>query len=406
MIKIQQLTILTSLLLLSFFTPAQKAKFNENSVSYSGKTYKIGDTIHLGYGSGNNKEFAFVSYGKSLGGVNLPGFYHHADANWSKADVEIIKLYNSNGVIWAKCDPKNRGSSLGSVLGNKIYINIEAAVDNKEIIGMDENTDKTTAETNTKIITTQTTTDTNAGTAPVPGKKETNNNQKTDKEINTANTTQKQTTTANTKTTDAGVINGKLYLRTVMWMGSGLEISWLFLGNNGMIIRDPKHGVNPVNYPAEAADNAANTGKYKIAGNKLYVSWQNGQTSEWPLEYNHGGLSAVDGGIVTQPDGMPANYRLSGQYAGGAVLPNVASTHTFVFSKDGTFTLNKYGTVYTPQITGQSESNSRGTYYITGNTLHLDFANGEKAVAVIWIWDEGEGGKHLVINKSSFPQER
>ncbi len=70
--------------------------------------------------------------------VNLPGLYHHADANWSKADVEIIKIYSSNGIVWAKCNPINRGSSLSAVLGNKIFINIEAAVDNKEIVGIDQ----------------------------------------------------------------------------------------------------------------------------------------------------------------------------------------------------------------------------------------------------------------------------
>ena len=120
------------LFLIPFNAIAQKAKFNENSVSYLGKTYRVGDIIHLGYGSGNNKEFAFVSYGKAVGGLKLPGLYHHADANWSKADVEIIKLYTNNGVIWAKCNPKNREN----LIGNKIFINLEAAADNKEIKGV------------------------------------------------------------------------------------------------------------------------------------------------------------------------------------------------------------------------------------------------------------------------------
>ena len=98
-----------------------------------------------------------------------------------------------------------------------------------------------------------------------------------------------------------GNSTGKLYFRTLMLTsayGSSLEISWIFLGNNGTLVRDPKHGVNPINYQAESADNANNIGKYKIAGNKLNVTWQNGQTEKWDIEYDHGELSAVDGGLV------------------------------------------------------------------------------------------------------------
>ena len=140
-----------SILFFSLSAVAQKASFNENSVSYLGKTYKVGDVIHLGYGSVNNKDFAFVNYGKSIGGVNLPGLYHHADADWSKADVEIIKLYTNKGVIWAKCSPVNRGSAIGSALGNKIYINIEAAADNKEITGVEAAKNQTANHSNNEI---------------------------------------------------------------------------------------------------------------------------------------------------------------------------------------------------------------------------------------------------------------
>jgi len=126
------------ILLFSITAGAQRATLKGDAVTYLGKQYKVGDIIHLGYGSGNNKEFAFINYGKSVGGFNLPGLYHHADVNWSKADVEILKLYKTSGVIWAKCKPLDMGSSIGSILGNKVFINIEGAVDNKEIKGVDQ----------------------------------------------------------------------------------------------------------------------------------------------------------------------------------------------------------------------------------------------------------------------------
>lgn len=126
------------LCMLSLTALGQDASLNESSVTYRGKTYHEGDIIHLGYGSSGDKEFSFIHYGKSVAGVNLPGIYRNANANWSKAEVEILKLYTEKGVIWAKCKPINRGSTLGSMIGNKIFINIEGAVDNKEIASVEK----------------------------------------------------------------------------------------------------------------------------------------------------------------------------------------------------------------------------------------------------------------------------
>lgn len=57
--------------------------------------------------------------------------------------------------------------------------------------------------------------------------------------------------------------SGTLYLRTYMWTGmcgSSLDISWLYFGDDGQIVRNPKHGVNPVQWDKEKTDNVANTG--------------------------------------------------------------------------------------------------------------------------------------------------
>ncbi len=118
------------LICISLNVYSQKASLNESSVTYLGKTFKVGDIIQLGYGSRNDKDFAFVSFGKAVGNINLPGLSKRADVNWSKAEVEIVKLYTANGVIWAKCDPLNRDANF---LNKQIFINIEGAVDNKEI---------------------------------------------------------------------------------------------------------------------------------------------------------------------------------------------------------------------------------------------------------------------------------
>jgi len=202
---------------------------------------------------------------------------------------------------------------------------------------------------------------------------------------------------------------GKLYFRTLMWVnqyGTSLDLSWLYLGSNGMIVKDPKHGVDPINYALELADNSANVGKYIIVNNKMNVTWQNGKKVAWNLETKNGDLTAIDAGLVSRPRALPAAYKLNGQFAAGAFLPNVSSVSTFVFKNNGTFTLNKSGAVSTADDSSLSKSDSNGTYTIKGNTLTLNFENGKKEVAVIWVWDQGNGKRNLVINKRSFPQER
>lgn len=406
------------LLLFSYNTTAQKATINETVVNYMGNTYKVGDIIQLGYGSNNNKDFAFVNFGKSIGNVNLPGLYKKADVNWSKAEVEIVKLYTANGVIWARCNPLNRDVNY---LNKQIFINIEGAVDNNEIKSVKANTQQQSKDS-----------DSERDNAPSPSNAPETTNApsplKTKKEIVTK--TEKQTvepdknndgkpTTLNNRTNanerNVPVIskgtsnaNGKIYFRTFSWYsphGSTLELTWIFLGDNGTIIINPKNGVNPVNYSAELKNNAKNVGKYNIAGDKLNIIWSGGKADQWSLAFDKLGISVMNGGIVTRPQAMPANYKLSGQYAAGAVLSNVASFQTMVFSKDGTFKLNKAGYVSTADVSATSTSDSKGTYKIAGNTLWLNFDNGDVQISVLYIMTYPDGKKRLIINQSSFAQE-
>ncbi|HEU4632573.1 MAG TPA: hypothetical protein VFS22_01225 [Flavisolibacter sp.] len=202
--------------------------------------------------------------------------------------------------------------------------------------------------------------------------------------------------------------DGHLYLRTYMWTGmygSNLDISWIFLSEDGKIVRNPTHGVNPVQWEKETQDNAANTGHYTEENGKLAISWSNGKTASWGIEKKDGKLTIIDGGIVSEPDAMPEHYRIEGQYAAATVLPNVANTQTLVFQKDGSFTMNNLGTVTTADVAASSQNDKMGTYDITGNTLRFKFTNGEEKKSVICIWDM-DGQKNLVINSRYYPQEK
>lgn len=225
---------------------------------------------------------------------------------------------------------------------------------------------------------------------------------------NTASAGAEQSQAAVVKQTYSGTA-GKLYLRTygrVYGSRYSLDINWVFLGADGTIVYDPVSGADPIDYKTEEQNNGNKIGKYQITGKKMLITWRNGKKVEWSIDTKGSELTSMDGGIVTRQDRMPAGYRLAGQYASSAVMPNVAATRTFVFSKDGTFTLNTLGTVTVPEVAGQKEWDTQGTYAITGNTLTLSFANGVKKKSLICIWDMGDGTKNLVINNSYFPQEK
>lgn len=203
----------------------------------------------------------------------------------------------------------------------------------------------------------------------------------------------------------SGAPDGKLFLRTVMWSGS-LEISWVYLGNDGTIIFNPKNGVNPVNITAETANNKANTGSYKIVGDQLQITWKNGKTASWSFEKTDGEFSAIDGGLLSKPEVLPTNYKLNGQYAAGTVTANLSSSSTLIFTPDGKFTESRYGAVSTAE-TGASSSDQRaGTYQISGNTMKLKYNSGEIYIAVVGLYRISDKLTYFIINNSSYKHEK
>lgn len=201
--------------------------------------------------------------------------------------------------------------------------------------------------------------------------------------------------------------DGKLYMRTVMWSGtygSSTEISWIYLGDDGTIVYNPKHGVDPINMQEEKKDNAAYTGTYKIEGNKINVTWSNGKAESWTLEKDGSKYSAINGGLVSEPEALPNNYKLEGKFSAGGVLPNVASSSDLVFKNDGTFTLSDLVTVSTEGGGASANNLNAGKYEINGNTLVLNFNNGTKEISPITKWESGK--RFLVIGPNSYPEEK
>lgn len=198
-------------------------------------------------------------------------------------------------------------------------------------------------------------------------------------------------------------ITGDLYLRT-SFFGTSLSISTLFLSKDGIIVRDAKHGVDPLDLEKEKQDNSYNTGTYTIREGKMDIRWNDGKSASWRVEYKNGVMSGLDGGVVALQKKMPSGYKLNGRFAALGVTANASSSQSYTFNEDGTFGLKATAAVDNGEEAGKSTDHRNGRYAVSGNTLTLHFNNGQTTRSVICIHTIG-GKKHLIINRGSYPQE-
>lgn len=117
----------TILALSSVFTSfAQHPTFVNDTAKYNGKSYVVGDTITLGYGSKPDKSFAFISMGSLMTGASFLG------SNCSKEEAIINRINQSGNKVAFRAKfinyPKNPFG------GNSLFIDIEGAIDNKELL--------------------------------------------------------------------------------------------------------------------------------------------------------------------------------------------------------------------------------------------------------------------------------
>jgi hypothetical protein len=120
---------LTLILIASFsslYSYSQSAaKVENDTAKYDGKTFAVSDTITLGYGSKSDKDFAFIRIGSALEVNDLGKVF-------SKNDAVIDKIYKSGKRIFMRAKLTNKTVNL--IGGNKLFIDLEGAIDNKELI--------------------------------------------------------------------------------------------------------------------------------------------------------------------------------------------------------------------------------------------------------------------------------
>jgi hypothetical protein len=116
-----RISILVMFVLGSFYCNAQRPVSKNDTLTYGGSSFYVGQKVQLWYGSGQNKDFAFVF-------MQLKPL----KASYSKntAIIDDIKLGKNSGGKWvayAKLE------NLSWLFEKNIAIDIEGAVDNNEL---------------------------------------------------------------------------------------------------------------------------------------------------------------------------------------------------------------------------------------------------------------------------------
>jgi len=203
------------------------------------------------------------------------------------------------------------------------------------------------------------------------------------------------------KSSPKEVPKGTLYLES--YIVGGLSIGWLWLGDDGSFVKNPVRGANPIDLAAEKELNAVNTGTYTKNGDLISVTYQSGKTENWKMEYTDGKLNTIDGWFVEPQQGMPDNYKLEGNFTGSFKIGYVSKQQTYSFHKDGSLELASMATVNVEGAGGTAVGEpEKGTYTISGNTLHITMANGDESVALIGVIPGDKPS--VIINYSMFMQ--
>lgn len=147
---------------------------------------------------------------------------------------------------------------------------------------------------------------------------------------------------------------------------------WYFLADGRYLNDAPKEELSAKGMEPVCAKYAGECGKYAVAGGKLNLTPNKGKP--WTTDFAPAGagnwkIGGVDCQRITAS--YPANAKLNGKYTSGQAYGGIASATTFVFSPDGSYTVEKVGAVRAGGAGATSASATRGTYRLSANTLEL-----------------------------------
>lgn len=94
-----------------------------DTISYKGKVFFVGQELKLASGSNSNKDFVFIWLGSGMNG------YTQLSAQWAKSSIKVDKVYKQKGKFFVR----GKAIDAGPLLGAKVLVDVELAVDNTEI---------------------------------------------------------------------------------------------------------------------------------------------------------------------------------------------------------------------------------------------------------------------------------
>lgn len=114
--------IVTLLLSACLSAHAQQVVKENDKLVYNGHEFRVGQIVQLGYGSRQDKGFAYVfgnSYGKPMERMTMPSMYNNYRCT-------ITKLVSFRGKYFVQARPIGRTF--------KVQIDVVGAIDNKELV--------------------------------------------------------------------------------------------------------------------------------------------------------------------------------------------------------------------------------------------------------------------------------
>lgn len=170
---------------------------------------------------------------------------------------------------------------------------------------------------------------------------------------------------------------------------------WYFLSDGRYLNDAPQEELSAKGMEPVCTKYAGECGKYAIAAGKLNLTPNKGKP--WTTDFAPAGANWKIGGLDCQriTASYPANAKLNGKYTSGQAYGGIASATTFLFSPDGSYTVERVGAVRAGGTGATSASASRGTYRLSGNTLELS-ANGAVTRHLIYELPAGTGTQMVV----------
>lgn len=213
----------------------------------------------------------------------------------------------------------------------------------------------------------------------------------------------KHTSASGTDAAEAPVPENRLsgiYFRMISYYNGSyfsFQQEHYFFSRDGKVFYGvPPGGPENFDWAAAAQKWPTKTGTYDIADGKLTITWggdANPKVKQMPFARTDDGNIELEEIYTSRVGKFDPDTKLEGTFswagsAGGGTGAYVGSARSITFAKDGTFTSSALG-MATIQARGDTattsaESQSAGTYSISGNTMTLKHQDGRETQHTVY----------------------